>query len=444
MRLENLKKLVASGEFTQALEVAKDIEVHDRYYFYEKAKAYLGLRDYRAAASEIDSVLLLKPDWLGAHSIKISALIAVKDEASVVDSLREMIAGSVMVTDRVDVFKSLFNQILDSDLNKKLHALSSALEYYRYMCGEDDLYYFFSGIVDSNLGYLESAAKKFSLINGNNIDELGRHATGALSFRYGWALDSVAHDLSGYKQKVKLLDKGVKIPVGSESVVLAACDSKYFESFGEVLISSIAGKLEGKVCHIHVVNPTEAVLKKAERFSELLGNFNFSYEISGFTSSAYYAVARFIVLEQILEIYNLDVLVCDVDAAFLSNYSLDKILSGRDIVIKADDKCSLHTYPWRGLAAGFFAVRKGAPAVRFIRALKSYVMHFMLDSKYEKIWYFDQTALFCLINYFASGEDEVSVGFIYGETSRIIVYPDAKKETKEEFASRLGVLSLLS
>ncbi|MFG0353810.1 hypothetical protein ACF8LD_17645 [Pseudomonas sp. zbq_5] len=444
MRLDYLKKLVASGEFTRALEIASEIETHDRYFFYEKAKAYLGLRNYRAAVSEIDSVLLLKPDWLGAHSIKISALIAEKDEAGVGDSLRRMIADSVVVSDRVDVFKSLFNQILDSELEKKFYTLSASLEYYRYMCGEDNLYYFFSGVVDSNLGYLESAAKKFGLINGDNIGELGRHATGALSFKYGWELDSVAHALSGYKQKIQLLNHTLKLPVGSESVVFAACDSKYFDMFGDVLISSIAGKLEKKVCHVHVVNPTDAVFEKASRFDQLMDNFNFSYEFSGFTSSIYYAVARFVALEQILELYGLDVLVCDVDAAFLSNYSLDEILSTRDIVIKADDKCSLHTYPWRGLAAGFFAVRNGAAAVRFVRALKSYVMHFMLDSKYDKIWYFDQTALFCLINYFSAGKDEVSVGFVYGETSRVIVYPDAKKETKEEFASRLGVLSLLS
>lgn len=439
MKLEEFKGLMAAGRFQEALEASEMIGTKDRYFFYERAKAQLALRNYRAAASEIDSVLAIKSDWLGAHGIKISALLALGDDAELAAAVLVMINQAAEVSDRHGVFRTLFNEILDSNLEKKLSLLSCCLEYYRYVCGQDCLYLFFSGVVDSNLGYDESASKKFGLLADRDIDSLGRHSTGALSFRYGKDLVQIISGLSAYKQKISVLKKRVDLSFGAESVIFAACDSKYFEMFADVFISSFAYHLKNKICHIHVVDPTDAVIDKANKISQCLNNFNFSFERSGFNAPIYFAASRFIVLEQIVDLYGLDVLVCDIDAAFVDDFSVGEILAGEhNIVIKADNRCSLHTYPWRGLAAGFFAVRNDRLSIEFVRSLKSFIMTFILDSPHDNIWYFDQTALYCLLKHFSESSDEFSSGFIHGETSKMIVYPDAKKETKEEFALSHG------
>ena len=439
MKLDEFKGLMAAGRFQEALEASEMIGVKDRYFFYERAKAQLALRNYRAAVSEIDSVLESKSDWLGAHSIKISALLALGVEDELVAAVLVMINQAVAVSDRYGVFRSLFNEILDSKLEKKINLLSCCLEYYRYICGQDCLYLFFSGVVDSNLGYDESASKMFGLLADRDMADLGRHATGALSFRYGNDLVKITSGLSAYKQKITVLKERADVSFGSESVIFAACDSKYFEMFADVFISSFAFHLNNKICHIHVVDPTDAVIDKANRISKCLNNFNFSFERSGFVAPIYFAASRFIVLEQIVDLYKLDVLVCDIDAAFIDDFSVGEILSGEcNIVIKADNRCSLHTYPWRGLAAGFFAVKNDRLSIEFIRSLKSFIMSFILDSPHENIWYFDQTAIYCLLKHFSECSEDFSSAFIYGETSRMIVYPDAKKETKEEFALSHG------
>ena len=91
MKLDEFKGLMAAGRFQEALEASEMIGVKDRYFFYERAKAQLALRNYRAAVSEIDSVLESKSDWLGAHSIKISALLALGVEDELVAAVLVMI-----------------------------------------------------------------------------------------------------------------------------------------------------------------------------------------------------------------------------------------------------------------------------------------------------------------------------------------------------------------
>lgn len=439
MKLDDIKGLMAAGKFQEALDASEMIEAKDRYFYYERAKAHLSLKSYRAAVSEIDCVLSMKSDWLGAHGIKISALLSLGVEVELAAAVFVMVNHAAGVSDRHAVFRNLFNEILDSSLEEKLSLLSSCLEYYRYICGEDCIYLFFSGVVDANRGYDETAAKKFALLSDGDVDSLGRHATGALSFRYGSDLVKVSNGLSAYKQKISVL-KGInELSSGSRSVIFAACDSNYFEMFSDVFISSFDFHLKDKICHIHVVNPTDAIIEKAIVISKCLSNFNFSYERSGFNSPIYFAASRFVVLEQIVDLYDMDVLVCDIDAAFIDDFSVNHILGGEhNIVVKADAKCSLHSYPWRGLAAGFFAVKNDRLTIDFVRSLKSFIMNFILDSAHEKIWYFDQTAIYCLLKHFSQSSKSFSSGFIYGETSKMIVYPDARKETKEEFALNHG------
>lgn len=437
MTLEQFKTLVAAGELQAALESSDLIKEKDRYFFYEKAKAQLALLNYRAAVSEIDSVLAIKSDWLGAHAIKVTALLALELKIELMASLFDMINNSITINDRYTIFKNLFDKILDSNLAEKMSLLSCCLEYYRYVCGQDGLYLFFSGVVDSNRGYYESASKKFGLLDSRDIDNLGRHATGALSFRFGKDLEDISSGLCAYKQNISILKERSNIAPNAESIIMSACDSAYFEMFSDVFISSFCYYLKNKVCHIHVVNPTDAVVNKAEAISRRLNNVNFSFEWSGFNTPAYFAISRFVILEQIMDFYGLDVLVCDIDAAFVGEFSVGKILSDHyNIVVKADNKCNLHSYPWRGLAAGFFAVKNNYMTTEYIRSLKSFVMSFILDSPHKNIWYFDQTAIYCLLKHFTERSKNFASSFIYGETSKMIVYPNFRIETKEEFVQK--------
>lgn len=435
MKLEDFKELVQKKKVLDALDIAEHITPKDRYFYYEKSKALLSIGNHEDSLKNIDKVLELKPDWLGAHSIKVSILTSLKREPDLINALVSMITASKEITDKDEVFSTLFNQLLDCTIKNKISLISFCLEYYKYINGSDSLYLFFSGIIDSSQGHLDTAAKKLSLLTSDSIKNLGRHATGALSFRYSHELERISSNLRDYTTKINFLKDCNNFNDDYSEIVFAACDSKYFDMFSEVFISSFAYNLTSKICHIHVVNPTKSTIEKANIIASSFANFNFSYEHSRFNEAIYFATARFLTLETILDFYGKDVLVCDIDAAFLADFSISEILSQNfDLVIKADDQCGLALYPWRGLAAGFLAVKNNDRAKDFIRSLKSYILNFLLDAQYDNIWYFDQTALYCLLNFFSERKLELRTRFIHGETSKIIIYPDAKKETKEEFA----------
>lgn len=206
----------------------------------------LSIGEYEESLISLEKVLELKPDWLGAHSIKISTLLALKRERDMIGALLTMIGASKEVDDKDEVFSTLFNQILDSSTIDKVGILSFCLEYYKYINGTDGFYLFFSGIVDSNQGYLDSASNKFSNLSSKAIQNLGRHATGALTFRYGPELERISNNLREYNTNIHHLKTSTSFSREHTEVIFAACDSKYFDMFSEVFVSSFAHNLKKK------------------------------------------------------------------------------------------------------------------------------------------------------------------------------------------------------
>lgn len=432
--LEKIKNLAKQGLFEDALVIADKMESVDRYFLYERAKIYLALSRFDNALEDIEKVLALKSDWLGAHSIKISVYLRRKDSECVLKALLDLSQASKRVDDKQSVCTGVINSILDSKLDRRYDVLSVFLEHYKLTNGADNFYNFYSGVVDSNTGNFASAAKKFDSLNGDTLMTLGRHCSGALSFTYG---EELVHRTSEFYDKrfgIFFKLSNLECFQDFQSVTFAACDSGYFNLFSELFVRSFFSTNEHKVCHLHIVNPNDEAHSRA---SELMSGFkllNVSYEYTCFKDNVYYACARFMHVESIIELYKSDVFVCDIDACFVGEVSFDNLLERNfDIAIKSDVTCKLNSFPWRKIAAGFIFARNSDAALDFFKKLKSYLFFSMISRKFENIWYLDQTAIFCILNYCDESGSKINYKLLLGRTSEVVIYPDAAKETKMEF-----------
>jgi len=110
----------------------------------------------------------------------------------------------------------------------------------------------------------------------------------------------------------------------SNSVVFAACDSKYFMDHSVPFIMSSCEA--GFKTHIHVVNPTEEVHSLSSLINKLVdGDITYSFEdrdvtpLDSESERAYYACLRFIALPEILSSAK-EVLVLDIDCLIMKEF----------------------------------------------------------------------------------------------------------------------------
>lgn len=421
---QKLRELNKLGEYEEVIHIINDIQVNgNRMVLYEKAKALMGLQQYDEALVILNSILIIKPDWLGAAKLKMHILLILRKYDELFVTFVHLVNNSSKSPTKDSEFPILFNEMLDFDLEHKLDLLHASLEYYKFKIGNDDTYCYFKGVVESNLGNLHSAENYFKQIT--NTKHLGRHSTGANSFLFMNYDNAKMENMVGVSMNKKLFPENFK------SIVLVSCDNNYFNKFANVFLKGVTENLINKICHFHIINPDDNTICQLNSFARSNVFFNFSYEYMQNASKLYYACSRFMQLNFIQEWYQRDVIVCDIDAYFKSDF--DNLLEQNfDILLKVDNNCNLHLLPWRGVAAGFCIFKNNARVSVFSKNLRRYLLNFVSENA-EKFWYLDQTALFSVSHEFEKYHNLNVKRFM--NTSSIIIFPNGK-EPKEVFVQR--------
>ena len=430
--IDNVRNLNKIGNYNGALKALEGIENKDRYHYCEAAKSYLALKDYNAALTSIDKVISLKQDWVGAYGIKVSVLYNQKQFDFIVPTLIDMINHSEKLTDRESSYHLVFNTILDYNIPGVLILIDSLLEYYKYRLGEDDFYNFYKGIVNANTKKMELASDNFNKIT--NVEKFGVRSTGAASFSYGASLTEVL--VGNYSESLPVIYFSKKNVSRSnfETVLLASCDDGYFNIFIDLIIASFSKELTRKLLHIHLINPVSSTLDRCLELSGKHDFFNFSYEANPGAQKLEFACSRFVRLEEFLNFYKKDIVVCDMDSCFVSDFDARALLGEDDVAIKSDHSCALHYYPWRQLIASFVIFKYSDPTIKLANDLKKFLMHFIQKND-QNYWFVDQTALFCLLDHHYSNH-ELRYNSIE-RTSNMVLVPDARSESKEDFVKRM-------
>lgn len=116
---------------------------------------------------------------------------------------------------------------------------------------------------------------------------------------------------------------GGRMPTGEEAkdLILAACDNNYFEKFAVSLLSSISAVPGTHAIHLHLLDPSEETITRAEALRKSYANVRLSYTIDSCTdihssnpTGIYYTAARFILAPLLLERGVKRLFIIDVDS----------------------------------------------------------------------------------------------------------------------------------
>lgn len=180
-------------------------------------------------------------------------------------------------------------------------------------------------------------------------------------------------------------------------VIVCAVDSLYFKVYATNLISSL-DVFGSYGVHFHLVNPDDecfsvldAIFRKYDRQS-----ISISIEKSDNTAKAYYASARFLRANEILQFLRSDICILDVDISF--SVAPECLFEGfRDLQCALLKRNGYPAYlPWRSVGAGaaFFKWSKGGrQSARLVAQCINYLLSEYCGDP-ERCWWIDQNALF--------------------------------------------------
>ncbi len=168
-------------------------------------------------------------------------------------------------------------------------------------------------------------------------------------------------------------------------LVFSACNGKYLERYFRGYADSLFSCGSESIIHIHVVNPTAASDEIIKDLTKT-GRVFFSTEESKL-GPCYFASSRMLLLPKILEHYNRDVIVSDIDIKF--------IRPPEQILAQLGEKhfgCFKKITPAPNLTyhAQLLAFKNSPQVIRFMERVNYYLRGKLAE---QEIWTVDQTAL---------------------------------------------------
>lgn len=168
--------------------------------------------------------------------------------------------------------------------------------------------------------------------------------------------------------------------------VLASCNGRYFDQFGDGFLASVKDHLRGATVHIHLLNPTEASLARLSREEA-----DVSYTVAETPDEpTYFACARFLVAAEIMLQRQTDLLITDIDVRFTSaTDSLAEAMEHYDGGLFERP----FTSPMEICHCSLSYFRCNGPSAIFLAMLRDYIQE-MLTRNRHQMWMLDQSALF--------------------------------------------------
>lgn len=213
-------------------------------------------------------------------------------------------------------------------------------------------------------------------------------------------------------------------------VVVIGCDERYFLRFSDECLTAMRRNGFSR-CHIHLAgcgSEARALMPKLRsRFPELAINFTVEPQ-PAVNRLVYYSSCRFLYAPQLMEYYQTDLVITDIDSSLTTNANLlPDFLGDHDIgaYFVAD------TMPWLTFLAGLVWCRPTPATKKFLRLVAN-ALSAMLPFRTE--WMLDQAVLYCVNQHLVSQGDLRSQDFaaVTNQNIEWVLAPLTTSEEKSE------------
>lgn len=172
-----------------------------------------------------------------------------------------------------------------------------------------------------------------------------------------------------------------------KGLLLVSSDFGYFKAYSEKTINS---SIEyNNNIHFHLVLPNEKSISHIDIDFFIKKNIGLSYEIKDVGNNpTYYSISRYLILNEIISLYDSNVIVCDIDIKLEKNidYIFDRLGTYKIGLVRSDKDL-----PWLSCLAGFNYFGKDTRNTLFLNNMRN-IMNTLFNKGYD-LWMLDQVAL---------------------------------------------------
>jgi|GEM_PF-2378703 len=225
----------------------------------------------------------------------------------------------------------------------------------------------------------------------------------------------------------------------NEAVVFFACDSVYFRQFALLMVASIARLNDNAICHIHIVDPSDDCDDVLAEIRTLVPQVrvNVSTEQLNLPPNSpqkkpYYASARFIRANELLDIYQQPLFI--VDADMVVEISTKRLMElSQDCYVGLIVRTGSASFPWTEIQAGTAYFSNSPRSRRFLELTKQAILSKLHEPNDHQLWYVDQNALFAA---YSLMRDELSICNLLSPPQELIYSCYSRTVSRQEFTTK--------
>lgn len=241
---------------------------------------------------------------------------------------------------------------------------------------------FCAGLANYGQGNFAEAERYFKEYSAIKEESVLFHRTAAPLYR--------AND-THFKYKKIIGDYSLvkKANTSSCEIVLVSCESGYLKAYGEDFYKIIKSFDINASIHFHVINPINEFIKNFNFIND--ANIGLSTEKVNFKNIATYSsVSRYLISEFILQEYDKDLIISDIDVLFkMPPRKILSLVSG-DFGLFVNQKQG-RSFPWTYYLAGIGVYKKSPQSTLFLRKVSKFISNSFDDE--VNCWMLDQLAL---------------------------------------------------
>lgn len=197
-------------------------------------------------------------------------------------------------------------------------------------------------------------------------------------------------------------------------VFLIGCDDGYFNRFSSSFLGTLYETNDNITVHFHIIGDESSIRVQRDLLASTLRkdrkiSIEFSFEAKpAHGNKTYYALSRFVIASQIMNHYQCDLIIGDIDAAVIGDLHLVKSHVGdSDVgVDKNSDPEAFRKFPWNAISGCYLYIRNTPKGLDYARVI-SLLMLETFNPSSPKTWWLDQSVLYCATYYM----ENLSFGF---------------------------------
>lgn len=239
-----------------------------------------------------------------------------------------------------------------------------------------------------------------------------------LLFKAGWNIEDDAFvarimndEALNARKSGRLIEQNI-LPTSAPSadkpdfIIYSACDEKYVDAFVEAEVLSLDALGQARIFHLNIIGGSAACAGKIDVLRARLKHVTLNYTLEReppSPSTTYLACSRFVNALTIMDLYDQDVLISDVDIVFFEDVNrLPSFMQAHDVGCMFFE----NSFPWLRHFATQVYVKNNPQGRQYLMALGNYCLQKLDEQRY---WTLDQSAMYCIANAFQRLGHKLSV-----------------------------------